>query len=1086
MKIHLSFLKTRLLALMLFFAGCLAFGQTTLAYFPLNTNQVPTVNLVSANVNLSSSTTFDSNAVYYNESSDNILLSANTTARSNLYITFNTRGSFPWYSLFADVIVEYRTTSSGAFTEIESVRIGESLANRTVNLPVGVNNQSNLEIRIRVNSGWWGDDKVWINDLKLMEKTANIMVYTAANTLIPHTSAASMIYTTDFGTVEPTDPRPVHTFRVRNYNGTSGSILNVTSIVVEGSHAADFTVTPTSISNISNVTTINDNSSNFKTFTVTFNPQGDGVRTAEVKLYSNSSPNPYIFSVVGVGASCSLVSKAHRENTAGIGGSNILTLQSNYNTTDDLIGGVAYGTGSNYNTFNTRLYPNGNLYTSPSQSLYARNVEKTFTFGGASGVDISELKEVSIEFNLAAFTVGDNNGVSNDAYVYLDVYNPNSSNWSREMTLKGADTYWIPFLGTRSNYYRYDFSGGSPFETIYDGNNSPNQSENTGSTKYKKFKLNIPTTSGIENLRFRIVAKTDGSNKLWLIDDVQIKSGTAVYKLYNTSGQWRNSDGTETTPTANTPPTTNQKAVIQGNYTVPTDNLSICECEIETGGNLNIPANRVLTVKNKITNLGDGTNFVVASDGNLIQVEDGAVNSGKILVHRNSPMKKNNYTYWSSPVSGQNLWGFSPGTSTGRFYWYNEADNKFYTNGLNSSSEFAPGKGYAIMAPSNYSATDLTTFDGKFTGVPNNGTKNTDNTDLVFPLQLSSGTNKGFNLIGNPYPSNIDFEKLYALNSTKIYNTAYFWTNVDPNRPGSTNGNGSAYSGNAYAIYTGTGGVPGTSTTATSATPTQYIKVGQGFIVKAREGQNGQNLIFNNSIRTATGTSHFFSKENQPSKDRFWLTLTTPADNVNTILIGYIPNASNGFERDYDAPLMSVASDSFYSLLDTNKLAIQGRSYPLDTEDVVPLGTKHYESGSYTLSLGDHEGIFASGQVIYLKDKETGIITDLTAGSYTFTSEPGEFTNRFEIMYKPGAATLAIQNPVKESLFVYRSGNDFVIKSDDANITGVEAYDMSGRMIRKLSANSREVQLPEYIFSNGVYILKIWHGDQVSTRKIRK
>ncbi len=583
--------------------------------------------------------------------------------------------------------------------------------------------------------------------------------------------------------------------------------------------------------------------------------------------------------------------------------------------------------------------------------------------------------------------------------------------------------------------------------------------------------LFISSTTGLNNYQYYCQVRENTSTCYRASEAVLIKDAETRW----TAGAWTNDE-----------PGLYSKVIIEDNYdTEERGELNACTLTVNSGI-LTVKEDYPVTVVNEVINNAAPENFIIENNASLIQVNDAAVNTGNITVHRESQMKKNNYTYWSSPVSGQNLWGFSPGTSTGRFYWYNEADNKFYTNGLNSSSEFAPGKGYAIMAPSNYSATDLTTFDGKFTGVPNNGTKNTDNTDLVFPLQLSSGTNKGFNLIGNPYPSNIDFEKLYALNSTKIYNTAYFWTNVDPNRPGSTNGNGSAYSGNAYAIYTGTGGVPGTSTTATSATPTQYIKVGQGFIVKAREGQNGQNLIFNNSIRTATGTSHFFSKENQPSKDRFWLTLTTPADNVNTILIGYIPNASNGFERDYDAPLMSVASDSFYSLLDTNKLAIQGRSYPLDTEDVVPLGTKHYESGSYTLSLGDHEGIFASGQVIYLKDKETGIITDLTAGSYTFTSEPGEFTNRFEIMYKPGA-TLAIYQPARTKTEIFTAGNEWGVRTNVSAIKEIAIYDMSGRLLLQKSFGLKEVRIEKGFLPDGIYVLRILlNDDSYHHHKVRK
>lgn len=65
----------------------------------------------------------------------------------------------------------------------------------------------------------------------------------------------------------------------------------------------------------------------------------------------------------------------------------------------------------------------------------------------------------------------------------------------------------------------------------------------------------------------------------------------------------------------------------------------------------------------------------------------------------------------------------------------------------------------------------------------------------------------GYNSIGNPYPSNLDFDLLYAQNSDKIYQLAYFWTNNIPE----VTQMGSTYHGNSYAVYNGTGGVPATT-----------------------------------------------------------------------------------------------------------------------------------------------------------------------------------------------------------------------------------------------------------------------------------
>ncbi|WP_226063991.1 T9SS type A sorting domain-containing protein [Kaistella polysaccharea] len=509
---------------------------------------------------------------------------------------------------------------------------------------------------------------------------------------------------------------------------------------------------------------------------------------------------------------------------------------------------------------------------------------------------------------------------------------------------------------------------------------------------------------------------------------------------------------------------------------------------VKTEGIFEIPTPTVITALDQI-NVENGGTFILNNDTNLMQSSatlqnDYIQNTGNITMVRNSPMKKNNYTYWSSPVSGANLKEFSPDTSIARFYEYSEPTNLFQA--VSAASSFIPARGYAIMAPKHYTLNQIQIFNGAFKGVPNNGIQ-ADGKNLEFPLSLSSGSNQGFNLVGNPYPSNIDFEKLFELNMDKIYNTVYFWTNVDPNRPGSEYGN-TNYSGNAYAIYNGTGGVSSTAAIGYAGPegpiPTQYIKVGQGFIVKAkRDGP----LIFNNSIRNTSGAGHFFSKNvrDKIEKDRFWLKLTSPANNVSMLLIGYVEGATQEFEWDYDAPLFTLGSDSFYSILDDKKLGIQGRSFPLTDNDVVKLGTKHFEAGEYTISLGTKEGVFSTAQKIYLKDNDKNIIIDLSEGEYSFNSTSGEFTSRFEIIYRT-ENILSTENLMIENLTIYRDGEDVVVRLNPKNIQRVEVFDMSGRLILKNDNCRDDVRFNVSNIIKGTYIVKvITDAGRTLTKKFR-
>ena len=145
-----------------------------------------------------------------------------------------------------------------------------------------------------------------------------------------------------------------------------------------------------------------------------------------------------------------------------------------------------------------------------------------------------------------------------------------------------------------------------------------------------------------------------------------------------------------------------------------------------------------------------------------------------------------------------------------------------------------------------------------------------------------------------------------------------------------------------------------------------------------------------------------------------------------------------------------------------------------------------FAAGNYTISLQDSEGVFSNGQKIYLKDKQTGVVTDLTAGSYTFASEKGEFTGRFEIVYEP-QAILGTGNAVKAGLQLYRDGEDFVVRASDQTIDHIEVYDVGGRLHFTLRANSREARFAAARLTDGVYVVMsvMKDGSQI-THKIRK
>lgn len=461
-------------------------------------------------------------------------------------------------------------------------------------------------------------------------------------------------------------------------------------------------------------------------------------------------------------------------------------------------------------------------------------------------------------------------------------------------------------------------------------------------------------------------------------------------------------------------------------------------------------------------------------------------------------MKKMDYIYWGTPVqgdatSGQILLnttnpdletssgGFSPGTPNKRIYRYNEPNDYFVAT---TDAYFIPGKGYAIRGK--HGNGDTKTADTfSFTGTPNNG----DAITVSVQRSPNNAYNHGYNLIGNPYPSGLNFDKFATDNIASIKGTAWFWSNLEDNlyQSGSTNS-----THNNYAVLTLAGGSPPTTTGAgglAEYTPTENIKVGQGFIVQVRDelastSLERRTLVFKNDMRT-TGAGVFFNnpKKLSPIKNRYWLRFVSPVNVVNTILLAHLTNATDGYDQDYDAEIFTVGDDSFYSLLGTKKLQIQAKGeFVQDAK--IDIATKQNQDGNYTIQLEQPEGVFANGQAVYLHDKLNGTYTNLLEQSYTFAATKGTDESRFEIVYKDGVV-LGVGNASKSDFIVYRNGSDFVVKS--SKILGkVEVYDTAGRLVFAQTTSNNILKLDTSRLPEGVFIIKAENSGDMKTKKILK
>jgi uncharacterized delta-60 repeat protein len=517
-------------------------------------------------------------------------------------------------------------------------------------------------------------------------------------------------------------------------------------------------------------------------------------------------------------------------------------------------------------------------------------------------------------------------------------------------------------------------------------------------------------------------------------------------------------------------PTIDKAVVFNANFDIMADTKA-CSCVVNSG--------KTLTVKNAATlelvsNYSGAGKLVFENNSSLYQSDDLVVNTGSIEFNRKTtPIRKSDYTYWSSPVAGQQLNVFAPDSPSDRFYSFDANSNNWHKE--SNSATMVVGKGYIFQAPQTFSETIPTVFESVFSGIPNNGF-------ITIPIAKNATPN----LIGNPYPSALDADAFILENQSILQGSLYFWTHNTPIANGQ-------YTSDDYAVYTILGGV-GTSSISMGVNnekPNGKIAAGQAFFVLGANPEGG-NAIFKNEMRLKGQNNLFFKSSlaqkiitsSSIEKHRFWLNLSNKQGMFKQILIGYVTGATNEKDILFDG----VALDGnewldFYSLDGEVKNAIQGRSLPFNTSDSVSLGYRAKQEGNFTISLDDFDGLFAN-QNIFLEDKERAKIVDLKKDDYIFTTVKGTFDNRFVLRYEN-------QNIIPEELApevkVVCRNNQIQISSSVDLIEEVRVYSLEGKLLFQADKLETKTQIIDSaLWKSKILIIQITlaTGEQVTHKLV--
>ena len=411
--------------------------------------------------------------------------------------------------------------------------------------------------------------------------------------------------------------------------------------------------------------------------------------------------------------------------------------------------------------------------------------------------------------------------------------------------------------------------------------------------------------------------------------------------------------------------------------------------------------------------------------GSLITYGDIINGENRFIVSRN--FRKKCWERFSLPMNGVSSSTFSrsqQGRYNGNFYYYDETadlDNDATTapdinkeresmNKLAEAWEPVEKSGAVkLNSKKGYLYADIYGKKISFTGKVNSGKIDLDGltftpNDLVEDSETEKGRWDGWNFVGNPYPSALDWDAIQP-NLENIDGTVYIYDNA----------------GNYYSNYSNgiTVGVKvndefGELASETSGS-SRFIPAMQGFFVHTQPSAANKpaTISLTADMLTHAGADIKYKGKYVEEKDRRNIVkLKTVNDNTADVLAIYFSNdATSGFDAKTDAYKFEAGNDKvvdFYSLNNGNSMSIN--SLPDNEIDgtVVKLGYNAKQSGDYSI---DVDLLNFNENYVYLVDKSTGEEINLdNQKSYKFSTNSGVFNDRFELRFNVNHAPRKIQS----------------------------------------------------------------------------
>ena len=360
--------------------------------------------------------------------------------------------------------------------------------------------------------------------------------------------------------------------------------------------------------------------------------------------------------------------------------------------------------------------------------------------------------------------------------------------------------------------------------------------------------------------------------------------------------------------------------------------------------------------------------------------------------------------------------------------------------------------GYAVWAD----AASTVSMSGSL----NAGAKSIGVTNNVDPIS----DNSGFNFVGNPYPSGVDWDldNGSGWTRTNVSNSIYIWSQDDGN----------------YGVYVKNG--------VGSFGVTNEIPPHQGFFVycddDAGPGAGSGTLAVDNAARIHTNQEILKGEKEIMDYLKFRVSGNNYSDEF---IIGINNESSANYDSQFDAQKLNGSDEApqMYSMSNDGERLTINMLPEISPNLTIPVGFKAGADAIYVLTLNEINGF--DGTPIYLEDLVEHIVVDIkTVVKYKFFGSPDDIANRFVLHFSDNDAPTANDMQSGDNIMVFTSNKVVNILSSEELNGDVIVYNMLGQEVLSDKLNKSVNHEISMSGKSGYFIVNIISDRGVINKKI--